>query len=170
MWKRVLERMSSFPARVKVARLMVELGLGVRVRRGKEEVVCGAVKVVDRAVAEAVGVDRRVVKQTVKLILDDPLLKRIFTGLRPAGALLAPVSKPLGFGVVEIRADPSAVGVLAGAARVVADRGISIRQAVAEDPDLFPEPKLVLVLDKPLPGEAIDSLMRIPSVESVTTY
>jgi len=167
LWKRVLERMSSFPARVRVARLMVELGLGVS---GGGRVTCGLVEVRDGALAEAAGVDRRVVKETVKMILDDELLRRIFTGLRPAGALLAPISKPLGFGVVEIRADPSAVGVLAGATKVVADQGISIRQAVAEDPDLFPEPKLVLVLEKPLPGEAINSLMRIPSVHSVTTY
>lgn len=167
MWKRVLEKMSSFPARVRVARLMVELGLGVS---SGGRVTCGLVEVRDGALAEAVGVDRRVVKETVKMILGDELLRRIFTGLRPAGALLSPVSKPLGFGVVEIRADPSAVGVLAGAARVVADHGVSIRQAVAEDPDLFPEPKLVLVLDRPLPGEAITELTRVPSVESVTTY
>jgi len=167
LWKRVLERMSSFPARVKVARLMVELGLGVS---SEGRVTCGLVEVRDGALAKAVGVDRRVVKETVKTILDDELLRRIFTGLRPAGALLAPISKPLGFGVVEIRADPSAVGVLSGAAKAVADQGISIRQAVAEDPDLFPEPKLVLVLDKPLPGEAISELTRIPSVKSVTAY
>jgi len=159
--------MSSYPARVRVARLMVELGLGVS---DSGKIVCGSVEVRDVSLAEAADVDRRVVKRTVESILSDPLLRRVFTGLRPAGALLAPVSKPLGFGVVEIRADSSAVGVLAGAARVVADHGISIRQAVAEDPDLFPEPKLVLVLDKPLPGEAITELTRVPSVESVTTY
>lgn len=167
MWKRVLERMSSYPARVRVARLMVELGLRVSDKGG---VACGPVEIGDLALARAAGVDRRVVKRTVDLILTDRLLKRIFSGLRPAGALLAPISKPLGFGVVEIRADPSAVGVLAHAARIVADQGISIRQAVAEDPDLFPEPKLILVLEKPLPGEAINSLMRVPSVQSVTTY
>jgi len=167
MWRKIAYRLRDFPARLKVVRLMIEYGIGLR-EDGR--IVVGPVEVPDVSLARAAGVDRRVVKHTVEQLLTDPSLKRIFTGLRPAGALLAPIAKELGYYVVEIKADPSAPGILAGAARIAAEEGISIRQAVAEDPELFPEPKLTLVLERPLSGEGLNRLLKIPHVKSVTAY
>ncbi|RLG03379.1 MAG: amino acid-binding protein, partial [Thaumarchaeota archaeon] len=86
------------------------------------------------------------------------------------GAFLAPIAKELGFYVVEIRADPTAAGIMAKAAEIIAEENISIRQAVAEDPELFPEPKLILVLEKPISGEGLNKILKIPKVKSVTAY
>ena len=152
---------------MKVAKLMIENGIGVN-EQGK--IIVGPVEVPDSSLAKAAGVDRRIVRKTVQQILEDEMLRKIFTGIRPAGAFLAPVAKELGFYVVEIRADPTAAGIIARAAEIIAKENISIRQAVAEDPELFPEPKLILVLEKPLSGEGLNELLKIPKVKSVTAY
>ncbi|MCS7125571.1 MAG: amino acid-binding protein [Aigarchaeota archaeon] len=167
MWRRISEKLKEYPARLKVIRIMIEYGVGVT---DDGRIMIGSVEIPDVSIARAAGVDRRIVRKTVEYILEDKELRRIFTGLRPAGALLAPIAKELGYYVVEIRADPSATGILAGAARIIADENISIRQAVAEDPELFPEPKLILVLDKPLSGEGVNKMLKIPYVKSVTAY
>jgi predicted regulator of amino acid metabolism with ACT domain len=167
VWRRIAARFQEFPARLKVLRLMIENGIGVN-EQGKIGV--GPVEVPDSSFAKAAGVDRRIVRKTVQQILEDEMLRKIFTGIRPAGAFLAPVAKELGFYVVEIRADPTAAGIIAKAAEIIARENISIRQAVAEDPELFPEPKLILVLEKPLSGEGLNELLKIPKVKSVTAY
>ncbi len=167
MWSRISDKLEEFPARLKILRLMIEYGIGVN-EEGK--IVVGPVEIPDTSIAKAVGVDRRVVRKTVEQILEDENLKRIFTGIRPAGAFLAPIAKELGLYVVEIRADPTASGVLAEAAKIIASEGISIRQAVAEDPELFPEPKLILVLERPLSGDGLNRMLKIPHVKSVTAY
>jgi predicted regulator of amino acid metabolism with ACT domain len=167
VWRRIAARFQEFPARLKVVRLMIENGIGVN-EQGK--IVVGPVEVPDSSLAKAAGVDRRIVRKTVQQIIEDEMLKKVFMGIRPAGAFLAPVAKELGFYIVEIRADPTAAGIIARAAEIIARENISIRQAVAEDPELFPEPKLILVLEKPLSGEGLNELLKIPKIKSVTAY
>lgn len=167
MWRAILEKMRDFPSRLKVVKLFIELGLAIG-HDGKVRV--GPVEITDQAIARALGVDRRVVRKTIEQVMSDEGLRRIFSGLKPAGAFLAPIAKYMGYHVIEIRADPRAVGVLAEAAKVVAEEGIAIRQAVAEDPDLFPEPKLVLVLEKQPSGDTVGKMLKIQTVQSVTSY
>jgi predicted regulator of amino acid metabolism with ACT domain len=52
----------------------------------------------------------------------------------------------------------------------VSEEGIAIRQASAEDPDLFPEPRLILVLERHPSGDAIRKMLNVPTVKSVTAY
>ncbi|MEM4021498.1 MAG: amino acid-binding protein [Nitrososphaerota archaeon] len=167
MWRKIAARFQEFPARLRVVRLMIENGIGIN---EKGRIVVGPVEVPDSSLAKAAGVDRRIVRKTVQQILEDETLRKIFTGIRPAGAFIAPVAKELGFYVVEIRADPTAAGIIAKATEIIARENISIRQAVAEDPELFPEPKLILVLEKPLSGEGLNELLKIPKIKSVTAY
>ncbi|MCD6592202.1 MAG: amino acid-binding protein [Thaumarchaeota archaeon] len=167
MWSRIAAKFREFPARLRIVRLMIENGIGVS-ENGK--IVVGSIEIPDTSIARAAQVDRRVVRKTVQQILNDEILRKIFTGIRPAGAFLAPIAKELGFYVVEIRADPTAAGIIAKAAEIIARENISIRQAVAEDPELFPEPKLILVLEKPLSGNGLNQLLKIPQVKSVTAY
>ncbi|MEM1676548.1 MAG: amino acid-binding protein [Nitrososphaerota archaeon] len=167
MWKKIEEKLKDYPARLKIVRLMIEYGIGIT---GDGKISIGPIEIPDTSLARAAGVDRRIVRKTVEYLLSDETLRKIFTGLRPAGALLSPIAKELGYFVVEIRADPTAPGIIAGASKIAAEENISIRQAVAEDPELFPEPKLILVLEKPLSGEGISKLRTIPHVKSVTTY
>ncbi len=100
VWKEIVKFFSGAPAKLKVAKLMVELGFGVS-ERGK--VVCGSVEITDTSIAKAVSVDRRVVRDTVKDILSDVRMRRIFFGIRPAGCFLKEVAPEFGYGVVEMR-------------------------------------------------------------------
>ena len=49
-------------------------------------------------------------------------------------------------------------------------QNISIRQALVDDPELSPEPKLVLIAEKKIPGELIPEFLRIKGVEKVSVY
>lgn len=166
MWRQISNRLKDYPGRLKVARTLVELGLSVR--DGK--VYCGEVEQSELKMARAIGVDRRTVRETAEFIESDPMLQPVFKGLRPAGPFLPNVAKFLGYRVIEIYADPHEVGIVAEATALISKEGISIRQAVADDPDLTPEPKLTLVVEKEPSGEALQKMLKIPGVVKLATY
>ncbi|MCC6042314.1 MAG: amino acid-binding protein [Candidatus Verstraetearchaeota archaeon] len=165
MWKSVAEKFEEAPAKLKVARLLIENGLRIG-ENGK--IYCGDVEIPDTKIARVLDVDRRVVRETIKYIMSDEVLRKVFTRLKPAGALLRDVAALFGYGVLEIRADPSAVGIIAGVAQALAKAGISIRQIHAEDPDLNPDPKLIVITERAVPGEVIQEILKVPNVKSVT--
>lgn len=78
------------------------------------------------------------------------------------------VAKYLGYGVVEIRAQPDAPGIIAEAATLLSRAGISIRQILAEDAEIYPDPKLIMITDHPIPGDLINQFLHIPTVQQVT--
>jgi predicted regulator of amino acid metabolism with ACT domain len=166
MWRQISDRLKEYPGRLKVARTLVELGLSVR--DGK--VYCGEVEQSELKMARAIGVDRRTVRETAEFIESDPMLQPVFKGLRPAGPFLPNVAKFLGYRVIEIYGDPHEVGIVAEATALISKEGISIRQAVADDPDLTPEPKLTLVIEKEPSGEALQKMLKIPGVVKLATY
>ena len=166
MWRKISDRLKEYPSRLKVARTLVELGFSVK--DGK--IFCGEVEQSELKIARAVGVDRRTVKETAESIESDPLLQSVFKGLRPAGPFLPDVAKHLGYRVIEIYADTHGVGIVAGVTALISREGISIRQAVADDPDLTPEPKLTLVVEKEPSGEAFQEMLKIPGVRKFATY
>ena len=88
--------------------------------------------------------------------------------LKPAGPLLRDVAQYLGYGVVEIRAKPEAPGIIAEVTVLIAKEGISIRQILAEDAEIYPDPKLILITDRPIPGELLPRLLKISTVKQVT--
>jgi predicted regulator of amino acid metabolism with ACT domain len=166
MWRQISNRLKEYPGRLKVAKTLVELGLSVR--DGK--VYCGEVEQSELKMARAIGVDRRTVRETAKFIESDPMLQPVFKGLKPGGPFLPNVAKFLGYRVIEIYADPHEVGIVAEATALISKEGISIRQAVADDPDLTPEPKLTLVVEKEPSGEALQKMLKIPGVVKLATY
>jgi len=122
-------------------------------------------------VARAAGVDRRTGGETVRVIETNPEIKQIFAKLESAGLSLRGVADDLGLGAIEIVVDdPSRAGILAGASRLLSEAGISIRQALVDDPELAPEPKLVLITAQPVPGELIPRLREIPGVVKLSLY
>ncbi len=167
MWKRIERKLQEYPARVKVARLMVELGLRIDAR-GK--ISCGPVELNDVKIGRAAGVDRRVVRETVRLIISDRELANLFRNLRPAGSFLRDVAKELGFAVIEVYADPTRSGIIAAVSGLIAKEGISIRQAVADDPELIPEPKLVVITEKSVSGRTLQQILKVPGVSKITTF
>ena len=121
--------------------------------------------------ARVIGVDRRTVKETIRTINMDKEIKLVFSGLESAGPSFRGVARQLGLGVVEIAWDnPNEVGILANAARVLAEHGISIRQALVDDPEMNPDPKLTLIGDRVIPGKAIPLILKIKGVAKVSVY
>jgi predicted regulator of amino acid metabolism with ACT domain len=167
LWRQISDRLREYPGRQKVARAFVELGLSIR---EENKIYCGGVEMSDVKIARYLHVDRRTVRDTAQLISSDPLLNPVFQKLRPAGPFLADVAKFLGYSVIEIYADPHTVGIVAQAASLIAKENIAIRQAVADDPDLTPEPKLTLVVEKELSGTVLQKILKIPGVMKVSTY
>jgi hypothetical protein len=167
MWKQISDHLKEYPGRQRVARLLVELGLSIH---EGPKIYCGGIELSDVKIARFLGVDRRTVRDTAQLIMSDPALKSVFEKLRPAGPYLGDVAKFLGYSVIEIYADPHTIGIVAKVAALIAQENITIRQAVADDPDLTPEPKLTLVVGKEPTGAILQKILKIPGVSKISTY
>jgi predicted regulator of amino acid metabolism with ACT domain len=167
MWRQIADQLTEYPGRQKVARALVELGLSIK---DGHRICCGPIELSDVKIARSLNVDRRTVRETAHLISSDPTLGPLFERMKPAGPFLADVAKFLGYSVIEIYADSHAVGVVAQAAALVAQENIPIRQAVADDPDLTPDPKLTLVCEKEPSGTTLQKLLKVPGVVKISTY
>lgn len=165
MWEKIQHYFDDAPSKLKVAKLLVEMGFRIT---EDGEIFCGSVEIQATKIARAIAIDRRVVTETAHAILETADLKQLFLHLKPAGPLLRDVAKYLGYGVVEIRAQPDAPGIIAAAATLLAQAGISIRQILAEDAAIYPDPKLVIITDHAIPGVLIQQLLHIPTVQQVT--
>jgi len=152
----------NFPAQERVARMM--LRLGVSVKDGKA--YCGDVELSDAAIGRAAGADRRVSRSAIDKICKDPALSKFFGGLRPI-ALLSDVAAQIGCSVLEILpTDAKIPGILADVSAVALAAGVSIRQAVIDDPD-GQSAHLMIVLDGSLPAEFIPSMRQCRGVASL---
>lgn len=78
------------------------------------------------------------------------------------------VARHLGFEVLEIEAEPHASGIVSAVSSIIADAGISIRQIVSDDPDIYPNPKLTIVLEKKLPGPAIAKIRALKRITRIS--
>ena len=167
MWKRIQVLFETHPERLQVAEFLLKNGFSIKGKR----IFVNEVEIPTLKVARAVGVDRRTVNETIRAMDLDRKVKTVFSKLESAGPSLRAAAKQLALGVVEITADnPSKVGILANASSVLAQHGISIRQALVDDPELNPNPKLTLIGDKVIPGKAIPLILKIPGVAKVSVY
>ncbi len=167
MWNKIAKCLEGYPERLAVAKILIKNGLSVR--NGK--IYCGDIVIPVVRISRVAKVDRRTVSQTIKMIESNSELKMIFSNISPAGSSLRKVAKYLGFGVVEITpVDARIPGILAEAASLIAEKNISIRQAIVDDPELTPEPKLILITEKEIPGELIQEFLKIRGVSRVSVY
>ena len=164
LWPRVKEQFSRQFARPDVVRKMIECGMRVS---SDFKIHVDDVEVDYTAVARAVGVDRRVVRQTVEQICGNPYLYSIFSKIIPLGAGLAAVVEVLGYTAVVVEAEPKSPGVLASVAEILSRHGYVVRQALADDPDMVPDAKMTLVLEGQLSGKAIEELNSLTSLKSI---
>ena len=110
MWEKVNEKFDKYPARLRVAEKMIELGLSI----GKDSrIYCGNLKISDKALATAAEVDRRAIKSTIQIIQEDEELNNLFSNIIPAGTLLKNIAKNLELGVIEIEVGSESEGILA---------------------------------------------------------
>jgi predicted regulator of amino acid metabolism with ACT domain len=153
---------ADLPSQGKVADMM--LRLGVSIKDGKA--YCGKVELSDTALGRAAGADRRVARSAIDRISDDPVLSEFFSGLR-AIALLSDVAPLIGCSTLEIIPTKASIpGILADVSAVTLAAGISIRQAVIDDPD-GKSAHLLIVLDGNLPAEFIPALKKCRGVASI---
>ena len=138
---------------------------GIRISGGGK-LFLGEVEISNAAIARALGLDRRVVTATINALLGDPKLKRIFTKL-DSTLLLRDVAGELGFGAIEIiPTDAGSKGIIAGVAGIIADADISVRQIITDDP-MFKNAEMIVVTERPVPGELIDRILEVAGVEKV---
>ena len=167
MWNSLKKHFEGYPERLKVIRVLVENGLSAR----NEKVYLNQIEIPPVRIARVAGVDRRTVNETLKAIKANRELRVIFEELRSAGHSLKEIAKPLNLGVLEITpVDAKTAGILAKSATLLAKAGLSIRQAIVDDPELSPEPKLTLIVEKKIPGELISELLNIRGVAKVAVY
>jgi predicted regulator of amino acid metabolism with ACT domain len=167
MWNNVKKYLDDYPERLKVARILVENGLSAR--NGK--IYLNEIEIPPVRVARVAGVDRRTVIETLHTINTNRELRLIFESIRSAGLSLKESAKHLNLGVVEITpVDARIPGILANSAMILAKNSLSIRQAIVDDPELSPEPKLTLIVEKKIPGELIPKFLKINGVVKVSVY
>ena len=162
-----MDYLNGYPERLAVARVLVENGLSLV--EGK--IQCNEIIIPTVSIGRAAGVDRRTVSNTIKMIEENPELQVIFKNIEPAGTSLKKIARFLNLGVAEITPTNARMpGILAEVAKLLAERNISIRQAIVDDPELSPEPKLVLIAEKKIPGELIPDLLKTIGVSKVSIY
>ena len=164
MWEKIKGYFKGFPAQEKVALTMMLQGLRVD---EKGRIYTGNVVLSSAKFARAIDVDRRAINATARTLVKSPELYNIFSKLKPS-CDLSGVGKVLNLGVVELKADARAVGILARVAEIIASQNVSIRQIIADDPYLVPEPRAVIITSDPLPGNLVNELLRVPGVREVT--
>jgi hypothetical protein len=161
---KILERaFAESPVKRKIVEALLKYGLRVD-ERGK--IFCSDIELSPAKMARALEVDRRVVIETGRMIARDDELYSIFSQLLPT-AFIGKAAQKLGFESIEIRAEPHERGIVAGVSSIIAEENIGIRQIVADDPDIYPEPKLTLILERRLSGSAINRLRKVRGVREI---
>ena len=61
-------------------------------------------------------------------------------------------------------------GILASTSNLISKKGISIRQAYAEDTELQENPLLTIITEKPVSGDLINEFLKIKGVTRVSIY
>ncbi|PSP56864.1 amino acid-binding protein [Halobacteriales archaeon QH_7_66_36] len=164
MFDEIMAKFADSPGQRAVVRLLLERGFSVN-EEGR--VVSGGIEIPDTGIAREAGVDRRVVDATTDAILADPDLERVFRNISAIPSLrdLAPV---LGLSVLTVQvADETQPGIVATVTTAIAERDISIRQTISEDPEFTDEPKLYVITDEPLPGALVTDLQQLPFVRKL---
>ncbi|MDQ2056281.1 MULTISPECIES: amino acid-binding protein [Halobellus] len=165
MFDEIMEKFEGSPSQQAVIRLLLERGFSVN---DDGRVVSGGIEIPNTGIAREIDVDRRVVDSTTTAILEDEELRRIFQNISSIPSLmdLAPV---LDLSVLTIEPnDAEQSGIVAEVTSRIADRGISIRQTISEDPEFTDEPKLYIVTDEPIPGDLLNELSGLAFVRRIS--
>ncbi|MDV3104785.1 ACT domain-containing protein [Thermococcus waiotapuensis] len=166
MWGKIEHYFDEYPVRKVIAKTLLKYGLRVS---DDMKIKAGEIEVPYTKIAKALNVDRRVVKETVGMILAVPKLKEIYANLEPT-VHMKHVGRHVGYGVIEIEPEPRTVGILAKISQKIAERGINIVQVVAEDPELYPEATLTIITERPIPGDLINELSKLEGVKRISIY
>lgn len=169
LWNIIRDEFDGYPSQLKVIKKLLSLGLSVKTDfEGVGRIYCGNIEIKPNMVARAAEVDRRVVLETIKRILKDERLSKFFGGLRTTAAFGSSATF-MGYGVVEIVPESATrPGIISDVLKIISDRGINIRQVIADDPDLVDSPTAVIVTESAIPPEIIPSLKAVSGVKAVS--
>lgn len=167
MWSQIKEFFNDFPAQQRVAQLLFERGFQVR---DDGKVVSGGIEIPHTQIGKEVGVERRAVDSTVQTILSKDELKRIYKNLTQVCSLQE-VAREFNLSVIVfVPQNAAQTGIIADVTRLVSENGLSIRQALAEDPSVSIYPKLTLILEGEIPSELINQIRKLHGTRSITVY
>jgi len=161
---RIMRNFEESPGQRAVVELLLQRGFSVN---DEGRVVSGGIEIPYTQVADEVEVDRRVVDSTTETILEDDELRAIFQNISSIPSLrdVAPV---LGLSVLTIRVDDAAsTGVVAEISGAIADEGVSIRQAVTDDPYFADEPRFTVITNGEVSGDLVKRVSELGFVEEV---
>jgi len=165
MWSDIIHEFADSPSQSKVVRFLLENGFGVTT---DGRISCNGIEMSATAIAKAIGSDRRVVDSTAKRILERSNLAEIFLNIR-ATPDLSIVAVSLGYTVITVLPkNANERGIVGAAVRVLFENDLSIRQIFVTDPQLSEEPKLVIIVEEPLPSGVIEKIRGLPQVKQVT--
>ncbi|MCW4034456.1 MAG: amino acid-binding protein, partial [Candidatus Bathyarchaeota archaeon] len=165
MWSKIEKFFKELPAQERIAQLLFERGFQVN-EQGK--VVSGGIEIPHTQIAKEVGVERRAVDSTVQTILSTPELKRIYMNLRQVCSLQE-VAREFDYSVIVfVPQDANQTGIISNVTRIVSEKGLGIRQVLAEDPSTSTHPKLTLILEGEIPSELFGEIKKLPGTRSVT--
>lgn len=159
----VKEEFGRSPSQEKVAMLL--LRYGIRVENGVA--FCNNIEQSDAAIARAADVDRRVVRSTLEKISSVPELHRIFSKLQSM-LLMANVATEIGCTTIEIiPIDATMPGIVADISDAIYRAGLSVRQAVVDDPGVRADSHLIIVVEGRIPPELLPIIKQCRGVLSV---
>jgi predicted regulator of amino acid metabolism with ACT domain len=164
MWSDIIHEFADSPSQSRVVRFLLQNGFGVT-EDGR--ISCNGIEVPATAVAKAIGSDRRVVDSTAQRILERPMLREIFINMR-ATPDLSHVAEALGFSVITVLPKNATERDIVGATvRVLSEYELPIRQIFVTDPYLSEEPKLVVIVEDPLPPGVVEKIRALHQVKQV---
>ena len=167
MWSKIEKFFKELPAQERIAQLLFERGFQVN---EQYKVVSGGIEIPHTQIAKEVGVERRAVDSTVQTILSTPELKRIYMNLRQVCSLQE-VAREFDYSVIVfVPQDANQTGIISNVTRIVSEKGLGIRQVLAEDPSTSPRPKLTLILEGEIPSELFGEIKKLPGTRSVTIF
>ncbi len=160
----IMEKFADSPSQQAVIRLILERGFSVN---DDGRVVSGGIEIPNTGIAREVDVDRRVVDATTDAILADDELRRIFQNISAIPSLmdLAPVLDLTALAITVRDAEES--GIVATVTGAIADRDISIRQTISEDPEFTDDPKLYVITDGEIPGDLLNEIRSMEFVHKI---
>jgi predicted regulator of amino acid metabolism with ACT domain len=166
MWFSLSKYFGRYPSQAKVAKLLLTNGL--RVKEGR--VYSGDVEIGDLAIARAVNVDRRIVRSAVETIESEEELRRVFSVIQPT-SFLRDVAPVMGWSCIEIvPTDAHVPGILADVTGLIAEAGVSVRQALVDDPELMEEPRLYIITESEVPPEMIPRIKGCRGVKTLIIH
>ncbi len=161
----VSEYFKNFPARKKVAELLVNLGISVR----NSKLYIGDVDVPVNSIAEVAGVNRKIVYHTIEYIEKTYELRSIFERLEPKLSL-SKVAPIMGWEVLEIEFKKPKYGcLLERIFKILSDSSCEIRQIIGER--LWTNgSRVTIVLEKPISMDAVGLIRKLDGVETITLH